>query len=113
MKSFRLIFILTFLSLVFGCMSENEKEMIKDCDGLAMKFYRGLPKPAKLYKEYCEAKVKTLEYSPEVCKRAMGDLMINGSRKRLMKMFGDRIMECFNEADLERFEKAPPPPSEN
>lgn len=79
--------------------------MIKDCDGLAMKFYRGLPKPAKLYKEHCQEKEKQLEYSPDVCKRAMGDLMVNGSRKRLVKMFGDRIMECFNAVDLERFEK--------
>lgn len=87
-------------------MSDNEKEQIKDCDGLAMKYYRGLPKPAKLYKEHCQKKESQLEYNPEVCKRAMGDLMINGSRKRLHKMFGDRIMECFNEVDLERFEKS-------
>lgn len=88
-----------------SCLSDKEKEMIKDCDGLAMKSYRGLPRPAKLYKEHCEMKVGQLEYSPEVCKRAMGDFMLNGSRKRLSKMFGNRIMECFNKVDIERFEK--------
>lgn len=92
-----------------SCLSDKEKEMIKDCDGLAMKSYRGLPRPAKLYKEHCEKKLKQLEYSPEVCKRAMGDFMLNGNRKRLAKMFGQRIMECFNKVDIERFEKTESP----
>jgi hypothetical protein len=68
-----------------------------------MKYYRGLPKPSKLYKSHCEKKVDTLVYTPEVCKKAMANLMLSGSEQRLKKMHGDRIMECFNQGDLERF----------
>jgi hypothetical protein len=89
-------------------MSESEKELIKDCDGLAMLYYRGLPKPSKLYKEHCQEKESKLEYNPEKCKLALGDLMVNGSSVRIKKMFGKRIMECFNEVDLDRFLKVGP-----
>ena len=96
--------LLTLIVLfVIGCTSEKEKEMIKDCDGLAMLYYRGLPKPSKLYKEHCQSKESQLEYNPEKCKTALGDLMLNGSSVRLKKMFGKRIMECFNDGDLDRF----------
>ena len=88
-----------------SCISDKEKALISDCDGLSMMFYRGLPKPSKLYKKHCESKLKDLEYTPQLCKRAMSDFMLNGDRKRLAKMFGSRIMECFNEADIKRFEK--------
>lgn len=89
----------------FSCNSEKEKELIKDCDGLAMLYYRGLPKPSKLYKEHCHSKEAQLEYNPKKCEMAMKDLMIQGSSVRIKKMFGKRIMECFNEADLDRFLK--------
>lgn len=79
--------------------------MIKDCDGLAMKYYRGLPRPAKLYKEHCFSKESTLDYTPEKCKLALGQLMLHGSEPKLKKQFGNRIMECFNQGDLERFLK--------
>ncbi len=99
---------LLFLSLFFwGCNSQSDEELIKDCDGLAMKYYRGLPRPAELYKEHCQAKESELEYNPDLCKRAMGDLMLKGNERRLKKMFGDRVMECFNEGDLKRFLKVP------
>ncbi len=99
------ILILLLPLFLFSCTSENEEKMIKDCDGLAMLYYRGLPVPSKLYKKHCQEKEKSLEYNPEKCKRAMGDLMMNGSETRLKKMFGGRIMECFNKVDLERFIK--------
>lgn len=103
----KLIFFI-LITLLSGCMTDNEKEMIKDCDGLAMLYYRGLPKPSKLYKEHCQVKEAQLEYNPEKCKLALGDLMINGSSVRIKKMFGSRIMECFNEGDLDRFLKSGP-----
>ncbi len=79
--------------------------MISDCDGLAMMYYRGLPKPSRLYKEHCQIKESELEYTPNKCKHALGQLMLHGSQTELKKRFGTRIMECFNEADLERFLK--------
>ena len=105
MKYLMILFFLIFFS---ACMSESEKELIKDCDGLAMLYYRGLPKPSKLYKEHCQEKESKLEYNPEKCKLALGDLMVNGSSVRIKKMFGNRIMECFNEIDLDRFLKVGP-----
>jgi hypothetical protein len=91
--------------LFFSCQSDKDKELISDCDGLAMMYYRGLPKPAKLYKDHCSQKESQLEYSPLKCKNALGQLMLHGSAPQLKKQFGKRIMECFNEADLERFLK--------
>ena len=99
---FRTILITLLLS---SCQSEEEKQMISDCDGLAMKYYRGLPIPSKLYKDHCQSKESSLEYSPEKCKNALGQLMLHGSEARVKKQFGERIMECFNQADLERFLK--------
>lgn len=95
------------LFLASSCNSQKDEELIKDCDGLAMLYYRGLPHPSKLYKEHCQSKEAQLEYNPSLCKRALGDLMLNGDELRLKKMFGDRVMECFNEGDLERFLKTP------
>ncbi len=100
MKKFSALLLLIFIS---GCQSENVKEMIKDCDGLAMKYYRGLPKPSKLYVEHCKAKESSLTYTPERCQKAMGQLMMRGSEKELQKLFGKRIMECFNKGDLDKF----------
>jgi hypothetical protein len=77
--------------------------MIKDCDGLAMMYYRGLPHPSKLYKSHCAKKESSLEYTPEVCKKAMANLMLSGSEKKVKEVHGERIMECFNQADLDRF----------
>lgn len=95
---------LTLMALILvSCLSDKDKELIGDCDGLAMKYYRGLPKEAKLYKDHCTD--KTLKYTPELCKQAMGDLMIKGSPARLKTLFGDRILECFNKADFDRFSK--------
>lgn len=90
-----------------SCLDSKDKEMIEDCDGLAMKYYRGLPRPSKLYKEYCQEKESGLEYTPEKCKLALGQLMLHGSQVLIEKKFGDRIMECFNKADLDRFLKYP------
>jgi hypothetical protein len=96
------------LLLFSSCNSQKDEELIKDCDGLAMLYYRGLPNPSKLYKKHCQSKEDQLEYNPNLCKRALGDLMLNGSERRLKKMFGDRVMECFNEGDLERFLRPEP-----
>lgn len=98
-----LLFTTMLLVSVSSCLSEDEKESIKDCDGLAMKYYRGLPRPSKLYVKYCQEKEASLEYNPEKCKKALGQLMLKGNEQYLKKMFGDRIMECFNKVDLDRF----------
>lgn len=106
MRSINLILISLFL--FSACNSQKDEELIKDCDGLAMLYYRGLPHPSKLYEKHCKSKEASLEYNPEMCKRALGDLMLNGSERRLKKMFGERVMECFNEGDLERFLRPEP-----
>lgn len=94
-----------FLLVLVSCQSESEKEMIGDCDGLAMKYYRGLPVPSKLYKKHCMVRESELKYTPDKCQKAMHQLTLHGSESRLKKLFGNRIMECFNEGDLKRFQK--------
>lgn len=105
MIKLRILFLPLLLLGLSSCLSDEEKSQIKDCEGLAMLYYRGLPRPSKLYKDHCKAKEKTLKYRPEICQNALGELMVHGQEAPLKKKYGERIMECFNKVDLERFSK--------
>lgn len=68
-----------------------------------MKFFRGLPKPSKEFKDYCgDFKIS---YTQDRCKNALKDLMLGGDKARLKKKYGDKIMGCFNRGDLNKFLK--------
>lgn len=83
----------------------NKEETNYDCEELSMKFYRGLPKPSAQYVKHCKHLENKLKYSPEACKKALGTLMMTGSKAVVIKRFGDKAMGCFNQSDLERFLK--------
>lgn len=95
-------YIFLFITLVSSCM-QNDKNY--DCEDLSMKYYRGLPKESHLYVKHCKKKEKELKYSPEICKQALGTLMMSGSLKLVEEKFGKRAKGCFNKVDLERFAK--------
>ena len=71
------------------------------CNELSMKFFRGLPKPSKEFKDNCSS--FKLTYTQERCKKALQDMMLGGDEERLKKKHGSKIMGCFNDGDIERF----------
>jgi hypothetical protein len=97
------IIAITAVILLTSCNSQKDENY--DCEDLSMKYYRGLPKPSAQYVKNCKHLEKTLKYSPEVCKKALGILMMTGKKSIITKRFGKKIMGCFNQADLERFLK--------
>jgi hypothetical protein len=90
-----ILIILTSLLTFTSCQKEY------DCDLLAMQYYRGLPKQSAQYKKHCSG--KTLKYTPEKCQQALKYLSMTGDEKKIKKKFGERIFECFNKSDLDRF----------
>ncbi len=99
------IIMITALLLLTSCNDQDQSQEKYDCEDLSMKYYRGLPKPSSLYVKHCQHLEKTLKYSPETCKKALGNLMMTGSKSIIMERFGERIMGCFNQSDLKRFLK--------
>lgn len=95
--------LLISLVILTSCFKQDNKP--RDCEELSMKFYRGLPKPSAAYKKYCKDQEANLKYPPSKCQKALGVLMMTGSSKQVKKDFGPRIMECFNQGDLDRFLK--------
>ncbi len=73
------------------------------CEDLSMKFFRGLPKPSKEFKDNCGN--FELTYNQDKCKKALQDLMLGTNQNALEKKHGSKIMGCFNKGDLDRFLK--------
>ena len=102
MKHLTLLSFLTFLLTYYSCV-EKKNYTAEICDDLSMKFFRGLPKPSKDYKDNCSD--FNLSYTQEKCKKALQDLMLGTNSSKLKDKHGDKIMGCFNEGDLNRFLK--------
>lgn len=94
--------ILTFL-LSFSSCQEDKVYTDEICNDLSMKFFRGLPKPSKEFKDHCGG--FNITYTQEKCKSALLDLTLGGDQNRLKKKYGEKIMGCFNRGDLDRFLK--------
>jgi hypothetical protein len=93
---------LTIRLLTISCTEEKVyNEEI--CNDLSMKFYRGLPKPSKQFKDNC--KKYKIQYDQKKCQSALEAMMLGTKQKKLQEKFGDRIMGCFNQGDLDRFLK--------
>lgn len=97
------LFSFLILLLFYSSCIEKKTYTVEVCDELSMKFFRGLPKPSKEYKDNCGG--FELTYTQEKCKKALQDLMLGTTSSKLKKKHGDKIMECFNEGDLNRFLK--------
>ena len=104
MKKHYLLFLV--LAILPSCFEQDKKP--RDCEDLAMKYFRGLPKPSAQYVKYCKSQEVSLKYSPANCQKALGTLMLSGSEKKVKEIFGKRAMGCFNQGDLERFLKNQP-----
>jgi hypothetical protein len=97
---------LMLLLILQSCFKQDKTTL--DCEDLAMKFYRGLPKPSALYVKYCKEDEAKLKYAPANCQKALGILMLTGSSKKVKEGFGELAMGCFNQGDLDRFLKDQP-----
>ena len=97
MKKLNLIII-----ILLGLCSCQKKEDL-DCESLSMKKFRGFPKSSHLFEKHCSSEV--LHYSEERCKGALNQLILGSNEEKLKKDFGERVMECFNQSDINNFLK--------
>ena len=93
---------LTIILLTLSCTEEKIYNQ-EVCNDLSMKFFRGLPKPSKEFKDKC--KNYKIDYDQKKCQLALQSMMLGSNEESLKKKFGDRIMGCFNQGDRERFLK--------
>lgn len=93
---------LTILLLTLSCTEEKIYNQ-EVCNDLSMKFFRGLPKPSKEFKDKC--KNFKIEYDQAKCQLALQAMMLGSNENSLKKKFGDKVMGCFNQGDRERFLK--------
>jgi hypothetical protein len=93
---------LTILLLTFSCTEEKIYNQ-EVCNDLSMKYFRGLPKPSKDFKDNC-SKFK-IEYDQKKCQSALQAMMLGSREESLKKKFGDKIMGCFNRGDIQKFLK--------
>jgi hypothetical protein len=68
-----------------------------------MKSFKGSPIAANKFKNNCKG--ITNKYSNKICKQALQGLMMGSSREDLEERFGEKIMNCFTQNDLNNFLK--------
>lgn len=66
-----------------------------------MKAYKGFPKAAHEFKKNCGG--IQIKYTKDHCQKAFQDLVLVGKEDQLKKKYGDRILECFNERQTNKF----------
>jgi len=87
------------LSLV-SCISGKDYSK-EECETLSLESYRGSPKSAHLLKENCsEFKLK---YTKDLCQKSFEALILNGNAQSLKQKFGDRVIECFDQRQKDKF----------
>ncbi len=90
---------LIFFSLL-GCIGKSEYTK-DECETLSLETYRGSPKSAHLHKKHCgEYKLK---YTQAYCQKSLQDLILDGRALALKQKYGDRILECFDQGQKEKF----------
>ena len=94
-----LLFFLVFLS---GCFEKNQYTQ-EECETLSFETYRGNPKSAHKLKNYCGQ--YKLQYTKDHCQKAFELLILNGREQDIKNKFGDRAMECFDQRQLDKFQR--------
>lgn len=87
--------------LLSSCV--KEKISHEDCQDLAYKTYKGFPLETKKFKSNCLD--FDLNHTVQSCQKALEKMIIGKSRKELEKEFGEGIINCFSENDLNKFLK--------
>ena len=94
-------FCLLGLLLITSC-SEKAFDQ-EDCQELSFKMFKGFPKAAHQFNNHCTK--KKIYISKEDCQKALASLMLSGSLKRVKEEYSDKVIGCFNQADIDRFDK--------
>ncbi len=90
---------LIFFSLL-GCIGKSQYT-IDECETLSLESYRGSPKSAHLLKKYCgEYKLK---YTKDYCQKSFEHLILDGRAQALKQKYGERILECFDQGQKDKF----------
>lgn len=74
-----------------------------ECETLSLETYRGSPKSAHALKNYCGQ--YKLNYTAAHCQKAFERLILDGRSEQLKKDFGERVLECFDQRQLDKFLK--------
>ena len=90
--------LIVFLLVFSSCTKKVYNK--ETCTELLFKKYKNILtlKSAKEYDLHCK-NVK-IDYSMELCQQAFNRLFTGDKEKRLKKMYGPEIMNCFNDSDL-------------
>lgn len=94
MQKILLFFLLT------GCLGKTDYTQ-SECETLSLETYRGSPKSAQKLKEYCGN--YQIKYTKEHCQKAFEFLIMDGTPKKLKAQFGDRVLECFDQRQTDKF----------
>lgn len=91
-----------FIILISLVSCIGKKQYSKDeCETLSLESYRGSPKSAHLLKENCSE--YKLQYTKDLCQKSFEALILNGDPQRLKEKFGDRVIECFDQRQKDKF----------
>lgn len=104
MNKLSYIIILVLSPLLFSSCTKTETISDFECEEIAMKDFKGLPSYGKVFKENCME--RDLVYSRQKCQLAFNDLIYGKGLVEIKKTYGERIINCFNERELEKY--APP-----
>lgn len=96
-KALLLFFVLT---LAAGCFKKESLTNF-DCEELAMKDFKGLPSHGQVFKEHCLN--RDLKFTRKVCQQAFNDLLFGKKIDDIKKTYGDRVISCFNERELQKY----------
>lgn len=99
MKLYYVLF-LFFLIGIFATSCVKKPDQA-ECEELSMKVFKGVPSSINDFKEYCQDyKVK---YTGNLCQKALASLIMGSDEKKLKEKFGNKIMNCFTQNDLDNF----------
>lgn len=100
-------FIFTSMLLAFSCSKTTQINQLSldECEELSMMTFKAIPHAAVKFKDYCGQYTSEIKYTSEHCQKALNELILKGDQAYLEKNFGEKIMKCFTQNDLNSFLK--------
>lgn len=95
---------LLLLGLLSMAVLTSCQETVYDqntCEDLSLKKFRGFPRAAHDFDTNCQS-IK-VQYTPEKCSLALGKLILGTEMSQLKTIYGERISQCFNQNDIDKF----------
>lgn len=89
------------LLLIMSCVKGDIS--MESCQDLAYKTYKGFPLESKKFKSSCLN--YDLQHSVQSCQKALEKMIVGRKKQELEQEFGEGILKCFSENDLNKFLK--------